>query len=70
MFLKEERLYEAFSILDKSNNGKITKEELMSVLNLEPKNDKYVSELIKTADKNGDGVIDYKDFLEFMGFKK
>ena len=70
IFLKEERLYEAFSILDKSNNGKITKKELMSVLNLEPKNDKYVSELINSADKNGDGAIDYKDFLEFMGFKK
>jgi calcium-dependent protein kinase len=69
-FLKEERLYDAFSMLDKDHNGKITKEGLMNVLKLEPDNDKYVAELIKNADKNGDGVIDYKEFLEFMGFKK
>ena len=69
-FLKEERLFEAFSALDKDHNGKITKDELMSVLKLEPTDDQYVSELIKNADQNNDGVIDYKEFLEFMGLKK
>ena len=67
--MKEERLYEAFSALDKDHNGKITKGELMNVLKLEG-NDKYVAELIKKADKNNDGVIDYKEFLEFMGYQK
>ena len=70
MFLKEERLYEAFSMFDKEGNGKITKDELMSVLKMEPSGDKYISELINNADKNGDGVIDYKEFLDFMGYKK
>ena len=70
IFLKEERLYEAFSALDKDHNGKITKDELMKVLKLEGSNDKYVAELIKKADRNNDGVIDYKEFLEFMGFQK
>jgi calcium-dependent protein kinase len=70
IFLKEEKLYEAFSMFDKDNTGKITKNDLMSVLKLENKNDQYVNDLIKHADKNGDGVIDYKEFLEFMGFKK
>ena len=69
-FLKEERLFEAFSALDKDHNGKITKDELMSVLKLEPTDDQYVAELIKNADKNNDGVVDYKEFLEFMGLKK
>ena len=68
--LKEERLYEAFSMLDKDHNGKITKDEIMSVLKLEPSDDKFIKELIKNADKNDDGVIDYKEFLEFMGLKK
>ena len=68
--LKEERLYEAFAMLDKDHNGKITKDEIMSVLKLEPSEDKYIKELIKNADKNDDGVIDYKEFLEFMGLKK
>ena len=68
IFLKEERLYEAFCMLDKNHNGKITKNGLMKLLKLEPNNEKYAAELIKSADKNGDGVIDYKEFLEFMGF--
>ena len=70
IFLKEEKLYEAFTALDKDHNGKITKDELMSVLKLEPKDDSYVKELIKNADLNSDGVIDYKEFLEFMELKK
>jgi calcium-dependent protein kinase len=70
IFLKEEKLYEAFSMFDKDNTGKITKSDLMSVLKLENNNDQYVNDLIKNADKNGDGVIDYKEFLEFMGFQK
>ena len=70
IFLKEEKLYEAFSILDKDKSGKITKNELINVLKLESTNDKYVTELIKNADKNGDGAIDYKEFLDMMGFIK
>ena len=70
IMLKEERLFEAFSMLDKDNNGKITKDELMSVLKLEKSDDKFVMELIKKADKNDDGEIDYKEFLEFMGVEK
>ena len=57
-------------MLDKEGNGKITKNELMNVLKIEPSGDKYIAELIKYADSNGDGVIDYKEFLEFMGYKK
>ena len=70
VFLKEERLYEAFSAFDKDNDGKITKEEILSVLKLEPSSDTFVKDLIKNADKNKDGAIDYKEFLEFMGLKK
>lgn len=70
IFLKEERLFEAFSMLDIDHNGKITKDELMSVLKLESNSDKYISELIKLADKNGDGAIDYKELLELMGNNK
>ena len=70
IFLKEEKLYEAFSVFDKDHNGKITKEELMSVLRLQPKDDSFAQKLIKKADKNEDGVIDYKEFLELMGLKK
>ena len=70
IILKEENLLEAFSMLDKDNTGKISKSALMSVLKLQSKDDSYVNELIKNADKNQDGFIDYKEFLEFMGYKK
>ena len=70
IILTEEKLYEAFSMLDTDHNGKITKEEIMNVLKLQTSDDKFVKDLMKKADKNSDGVIDYKEFLEFMGYKK
>ena len=68
--MKEEKLYEAFSMLDINHTGKITKEELMNVLKLQKSDDKYVTELIKNADQSGEGAINYKDFLKLMGYKK
>ena len=29
-------------------------------------NDKVLQEMIRECDKNGDGVVDYKEFLEMM----
>ena len=67
-YLKEERLYEAFSAFDKDGCGKITKEELMEVLNAEPEQEPEIENIIKAADKNGEGSINYKEFLEMMGY--
>ena len=66
IFLKQEKLYEAFSALDTDRNGKIAKDELMKVLKLQPQHDKFVTDLIKSADQNGDGYIDYKEFVDMM----
>ena len=68
IFLKKEKLYDAFSALDKDKNGKIAKTDLMNVLKLQPQHDHFVTELIKSADKNGDGFIDYKEFVEMMEY--
>ena len=68
IFLKKETLFEAFSALDEDKDCKITKDELMKILRLQPQQDKFVAKLIDSADKNGDGVIDYKEFLEMMGY--
>jgi len=68
IFLKKETLFEAFSALDSDRDCKITKAELMKILRLQPKEDKFAIKLIELADKNGDGVIDYKEFLQMMGF--
>ena len=67
-YLKIERLYEAFCLFDKDNSGKITKEELMRVLKVDKSQEKEIEKIIKDADKDGDGVINYKEFLELMGY--
>ncbi len=67
-YLKKERLYEAFCLFDKDKTGKITKEELMKVLKLDKSQEKEAEKFIKDADKDGDGVINYKEFLEIMGY--
>ena len=67
-YLRKERLYEAFCLFDENNTGKITKEELMQVLNLDKDKEKEAEKLIKEADKEGNGIIDYKHFLELMGY--
>jgi Ca2+-binding EF-hand superfamily protein len=56
---KEERLWETFCKLDVNNDGKISKEEIVQVLG----NTVQAQELIKAADTNGDGMIDYDEFL-------
>ena len=67
-YLKIERLYEAFCLFDKDGSGKITKEELMRVLKVDKSQEKEIEKIIKEADKDGDGVINYKEFLELMGY--
>ena len=66
-YIRRERLFEAFCILDKDNDGKISKEELMEVLKTEKKQEKEIEKYIKMVDINGDGSIDYTEFLQLMG---
>jgi len=73
MYLKDERLIAAFKMFDKDGDGRITADELMAVLEKEDevKHDKsYYESMIQEADKNGDGVIDYGEFIEMMGYNK
>ena len=67
-YLKKERLFEAFCVFDKDNSGHISKQEIMEVLKTEKSQEKEIDKYIKAADKNGDGVIDYREFLEHMGY--
>ena len=67
-YLKIERLYEAFCLFDKKGTGKITKEEIMKVLNLDKSKEKEIEKVIALADKDKDGAINYKEFLELMGY--
>merc|ERR1712224_1065392 len=70
VYMKEEKLHAAFSLLDLDGNGRISKDELKQVLGKESdyKNvdDKYWENMIKEVDKNGDGEIDYSEFIDMM----
>ena len=65
-YLKNERLFETFSMFDKDNSGTITKEEIINAIKAEKNQEKEIEKYINAVDKNGDGKIDYKEFLELM----
>ncbi|KAJ3697503.1 hypothetical protein LUZ61_001208 [Rhynchospora tenuis] len=66
----EDELREAFKVFDKDNNGFISASELRTVLmNLgENISDAEVDEMIKEADANGDGQVDYAEFVKMMTY--
>jgi len=71
LYLKEEKLYMAFKMFDKDGNGTISADELKAVLGNDEsyagKDQKFWNDLIKEADLNGDGEIDYNEFITMMG---
>ena len=64
----EEEIKEAFKVFDKDGNGFISAIELRHVMtNLGEKlTDEEVDEMIREADVDGDGQIDYQEFVTMM----
>ncbi|XP_056165993.1 calmodulin-7-like isoform X3 [Syzygium oleosum] len=64
----EEELKEAFRVFDKDQNGFISAAELRHVMtNLGEKlTDEEVDEMIREADVDGDGQINYEEFVRVM----
>ena len=64
----EEELKSAFKVFDKDGNGFIDKDELMNVVTTlgEPLSPEEADEMIRDADTNRDGRIDYKEFVKFI----
>ena len=69
IYLKEEKLYEAFKTFDKDGSGKISTDEVKQILKVENDDVQMVEEMIKSFDINNDGEIDYNEFLTMMGGK-
>eukprot|EP01018_Ginkgo_biloba_P008250 Gb_30717 [translate_table: standard] len=64
----EEELKEAFKVFDKDQNGFISAAELRHVMtNLGEKlTDEEVDEMIREADVDGDGQVNYEEFVKMM----
>lgn len=71
IYLREEKLYQAFKMFDKNNDGVITPDEIKAVLGSDPKykdqDTKMWERIIEDADTNKDGHIDYDEFIKLMG---
>lgn len=64
----EEELIDAFKIFDRDGNGFISSHELRYVMTStgEHLSDAEIDEMIREADIDGDGNINYKEFVEMM----
>lgn len=63
LYLKEENMRKTFEWLDVDGTGLIKKQELQNALGC---GDKEVEEMMKEADTNGDGMIEWSEFKEVM----
>ena len=61
-----EELKKAFEVMDANKDGVVTKEELTQLLKGlgEDVTDDVVDEMIKIADENGDGKIQFEEFCK------
>ena len=68
IFLKEEKLKEAFRRFDLNDTGAIKKEDLIKVLKLDDVEDKnkIVNAIIEENDFDKDGKINFSDFVKVM----
>jgi len=66
-----EELKKAFLLFDKDGNGRITSDELSDVMRSlgQKPSDREVEAMIQQADQDGDGSIDFMEFLEVMASK-
>jgi len=64
----EEEMLEAFRVFDTDGNGSITADELRQIFNNlgEKLTDDEISDMIEEADTDGDGEINYQEFVTMM----
>ena len=64
----DEELLEAFKVFDRDGNGFITSHELRNIMNSLGENlsPEEIEEMVKEADQENDGQIDYDEFVKMM----
>ena len=69
-FLREDYLKTAFQMFDKDGSGSIDRNEIRALLEGEEFKDVYSEDQLAAAvaevDENGDGEIDFEEFLHMM----
>lgn len=68
-FIEEDACWQAFRVFDRDGNGTISQKELAEVLasdDVAGKFHKDLADLMKMADTNGDGEIDFQEFMQMM----
>jgi len=69
-FMQEDVLWSAFRLFDKNGDGKISPEELKAVLGDDQVHHvagaETLAQMMLEVDKNGDGVIDFQEFVQMM----
>jgi calcium-dependent protein kinase len=66
IYLKNERLFEAFKNFDKDGSGKISMKEIHYIINDQKDDYPSIEKEIEKYDLNGDGEIDYEEFCNMM----
>ena len=59
-------LRKAFDVMDENKDGTVTKDELKTLLSGmgEDVTDDVINEMISIADENGDGKVDFEEFVK------
>ncbi|CAK9044583.1 Calcium-dependent protein kinase 2 (PfCDPK2) [Durusdinium trenchii] len=68
-FIEEDACWQAFRVFDRDGNGTISQKELAEVLasdDVAGKFHKETQDLMKMVDTNGDGEIDFQEFMQMM----
>jgi calcium-dependent protein kinase len=66
MLVNNESLEIAFKAFDLDGSGKITSNELMEILGVMQGEDEHLTEILKSVDRDGDGLIDLDEFKNMM----
>lgn len=67
--MAEDVCWQAFRVFDRNGDGKISKDEIHCVLNddsVKESSAKDIAEIMKDIDDNGDGEIDFNEFMNMM----
>ncbi|XP_002124710.2 uncharacterized protein LOC100186502 [Ciona intestinalis] len=67
-YLQAIELEMAFKVFDRDNNGFISRDELRDVLRSMTENptEEELDEMMREADTDGDGQIDYREFVAML----